>query len=205
LGYYLEMVDRHPSFSAVLEYRGIDRLPEFPQMDLEVGPTSIPTVWWDYQDAIDSYELRIDLDVALAFQARLTEEVGLVTEVVYAEVSGWPAEAGAASRTTQRSISKLRQRLPDLLELSSAITHLSEGLRERFLGFDLSTPVPPIHSAIANPMLARVQPNPAELLNDSGLFPTLRSAETYLADVNNLGFSGPALCAIGVWALEGAD
>ena len=181
-------------------YRGIDRLPYVPSpLELEDLRSSGSNEWadiWDaYWDAWESSSLRVDL--------RLIQKVrrdflryNLEFEIVFGEIAAVPKNLQAFphgslwERELQVALARIRRTTQE---------PVSRPPQARFLGFDLSHPVPSFHSAIFQPGLHSVHPRLPDQLNMDGLFDDLNTALRFLDAANQMDYGVLPFCVIGIW------
>jgi hypothetical protein len=189
LGYLLVRTGVHLPWSPQRGYRGIDRLPYLPN-PMEDATARTAMAWNAYSDAVE--EGRLGRDFALAQDiCQELNAVGAKVDVIFADVESLPDEPPNAS---ERVLAQRFRSLEWLRNRSAEIPVPDRRLQP--IGFDVSTPVPNFHSAIAQPGLIRQDSALAANLNDSGLFDDFDTALGAAAQANNSGYGLALFCVI---------
>lgn len=204
LGFLLRRRGVHPYETSRTEYRGVDREPEYPPPDeLEKwrhsGEEQIAVLWDDFGAAV--YEQRLDasLSLALRFRSRF-DRLGIELDLIFAAIEYMPSDYSQYRHASlwKASLSKC---LDARLDTHFATANVS--MPERFLGFDVSHPVPSFHSAIVQPGLSAVDRRLGKRLNANGLFEEAETAVEMMEKANTMDYGLLPFCVLSVRAVDG--
>jgi hypothetical protein len=200
IGFYLERAGVRFSQWPKLPYLGIDRLPYVPSPEEEErirvsGNRALADLWVHYWDLKNGRELMMNPDIAQELRQRFLTK-GIELDLVNAEIIMTPQDFLGEHPLKDHWSKQLAEVVSHWQIIHDKLPACQS--HGKFLGFDLSYPVPSFHSAIFQPGLHKRRPDLPCYLNSNGLFDDLKTASCFLRDSLELNYS-LVFCVLGIW------
>ncbi|HEY7030381.1 MAG TPA: hypothetical protein VH482_03590 [Thermomicrobiales bacterium] len=199
LGYFLLHPDAACACLPTATYEGVDRLwilPSPEELDelRADGRHRLVALWDNYWDSAYDRTLHADRALAQRLQQAFREE-GVPLDLGYIEIARTPddPEYGPGSTLWTEDFAVWRG-------VHDRLGGRPDGLR--FLGLDLSRPVPTFHSAIFEPGPTRSDPELPRHLNRHCLFESEERAATFLIKANSTTGSTLPFFVLSVWEVK---